>query len=69
MVAPQQFVLKIGLPQKQPCSQVGGIQLIDAPSIEPQQLMTTKIFLCQILVEYEKWNKPQVLLTDRFLTP
>jgi hypothetical protein len=53
MVAPQQIVLKIGLPQKRPCSRVGGIQLIDAPSIEPHQLITTKIFLHQIPVEYE----------------
>ncbi len=69
MVAPQQLVLRIVLPQKQPCSQVGGTQLIDAPNIEPQQLMTTKIFLHQIPIEYEEWNEPQVLLTDRLLIP
>ncbi len=68
MFAPQ-LVLKIVLPEKQPCSQVKGIQLIDARSIEPQQLMTTKIFFHQIPVEYKEWNEPQVLLTNRLLTP
>ncbi len=43
MVAPQQFVPKIVLSQEQSCSQAEGIQVVDVPNIEPQQLVTTKI--------------------------
>ncbi len=47
-------------PQEQPCSQAKGIQPIEVPNNDPQQLVMAYVHFHQIPIEHEERKEPQV---------